>query len=190
MFLHRWSKLSQILRMFYCSSCRPSLLPSREISRVRWGDRFPCSILALGNRGREVWSRSAHGQENTSEHLPFARRFYRVSHSLNWAAHTNNAALKVSQKLQLCWWSLSGWGSLGCSQWYLQLTTLLAALCSSEGQRPRPRKRKWSFGQGSFLRISAVTGLGLLLPNSCERCVHCSPSCSRALHLVKKGLSQ
>ena len=56
MFLHRWSKLSQILRMSYCSSCRRYLLPSREICHVKWGDRFPCSILALGNRVRKVWS--------------------------------------------------------------------------------------------------------------------------------------
>lgn len=56
MFLHRWSKLLQILRMSYCSSCRHYLLPSREISRVKWGDRFPYSILALRNRVRKVWS--------------------------------------------------------------------------------------------------------------------------------------
>lgn len=56
MFLHRWSKLLQILRMSYCSSCRHYLLPSREISHVKWGDRFPYSILALRNRVRKVWS--------------------------------------------------------------------------------------------------------------------------------------
>lgn len=53
MFLDRWSKLSQILHMSYCSSCRHYLLPSREISHVKWGDRFPYSILALRNTVRK-----------------------------------------------------------------------------------------------------------------------------------------
>lgn len=56
MFLHRWSKLSQILHMSYCSSCRHYLLPSRGISRVKWGDRFPYSIPALRNAIRKVCS--------------------------------------------------------------------------------------------------------------------------------------
>lgn len=56
MFLHRWSILSQILHMSYCSSCRHYLLPSREISHVKGGDRFPYSILALKNGIRKVCS--------------------------------------------------------------------------------------------------------------------------------------
>lgn len=84
MSLPRWSKLSQTLHMSCCSSCRHSPLPSRGISHGRGGDRFPCSILALGT-GNRGWVSA----ELTDRKTPVTSPFWKVF-NMTSTAHTNS----------------------------------------------------------------------------------------------------
>lgn len=96
MFLHRWSKLSQILHMSYCSSCRHYQLPSREISHVKWGGQFPYSILALRKKKGRVLS-SVLSDKNIS--LFWKGHFFTLHQCLKWAPHKIPLWNSVLQKL-------------------------------------------------------------------------------------------
>lgn len=96
MFLHRWSKLSQILRMSYCSSCRHYLLPSREISHVKWGGQFPYSILALRKKKDKFCRQCSLARIYHS----FGKDiFFTLHQCLHWAPHKIPLWNSVLQKL-------------------------------------------------------------------------------------------